>query len=166
MTWQNWSNDDHFYQAATCVSHWSVFWVAPCLQALADYAVLLTHLKSDLQSRNSAVIGFGGSYGEWMLPLVILSKEKPAGKLGLHPIENHLRVLSCINIFALSYHLQYRWSAQCKRRQISACNTTKQTRRGMGAQVQCMRSSRLDIRDHVPSVCWMGSDRPGDMLAA
>lgn len=32
-------------------------------QALADYASLISHLKSELQSRDSAVIGFGGSYG-------------------------------------------------------------------------------------------------------
>lgn len=32
-------------------------------QALADYAILITHLKSDLGSHDSAVIGFGGSYG-------------------------------------------------------------------------------------------------------
>ena len=33
------------------------------LQALADYAVLIEKLKHDWKSPDSAVIGFGGSYG-------------------------------------------------------------------------------------------------------
>ncbi len=39
-------------------------------QAMADYAELLADLKADLQAQQSAVIGFGGSYGgmlaSWM----------------------------------------------------------------------------------------------------
>ena len=30
---------------------------------MADYAVLLTELKAELKAEDSAVIGFGGSYG-------------------------------------------------------------------------------------------------------
>ena len=33
-------------------------------QAMADYAELITELKHDLGATTSAVIGFGGSYGE------------------------------------------------------------------------------------------------------
>ncbi len=33
-------------------------------QAMADYAELITELKHDLGAKTSAVIGFGGSYGE------------------------------------------------------------------------------------------------------
>ncbi len=32
-------------------------------QAMADYAELVTELKSELKADGSAVIGFGGSYG-------------------------------------------------------------------------------------------------------
>ena len=34
------------------------------MQALADYAELMFDLKTELKARDSAVIGFGGSYGE------------------------------------------------------------------------------------------------------
>ncbi len=33
-------------------------------QAMADYAELITELKHDLGAKSSAIIGFGGSYGE------------------------------------------------------------------------------------------------------
>jgi lysosomal Pro-X carboxypeptidase len=32
-------------------------------QALADYAELITYLKRELKAEDSAVVGFGGSYG-------------------------------------------------------------------------------------------------------
>ena len=34
-------------------------------QAMADYAELITELKRDLQAETSAIIGFGGSYGDY-----------------------------------------------------------------------------------------------------
>ena len=37
-------------------------------QAMADYAVMLTELKVELQAEDSAVIGFGGSYGVAVSP--------------------------------------------------------------------------------------------------
>ena len=43
---------------------------APCPQAMADYAELITELKSELSAEGSAVIGFGGSYGASLRPVL------------------------------------------------------------------------------------------------
>ena len=45
-------------------------------QAMADYAELMTDLKAELHAEDSAVIGFGGSYGEARSPPVPVCNQK------------------------------------------------------------------------------------------
>ena len=37
-------------------------------QAMVDYAELISELKKDLKAEGSPVLGFGGSYGEFLSP--------------------------------------------------------------------------------------------------
>ena len=53
-------------------------------QAMADYAELITELKQELHAADSAVIGFGGSYGAHSCLLAISFMDCPPCHLSNH----------------------------------------------------------------------------------
>jgi lysosomal Pro-X carboxypeptidase len=59
-------------------------------QAMADYAVLIGEIKAELHAHDSAVIGFGGSYGDACPPVLQLchhccpGNEQLAGPCAMH----------------------------------------------------------------------------------
>lgn len=63
-------------------------------QAMADYAELVLELKAELKAENSAVIGFGGSYGMFEI-LCLVTQQIFRCDLGCPMMLHHLSLISC-----------------------------------------------------------------------